>query len=51
MRAFNPKFEVKTMFPSYYIYVILKFVEKQSSSTCIPWDTKQPAQYVVAAYF
>ena len=32
MRAFNPKFEVITLFPNYYIYVILTLIDKQSSS-------------------
>ena len=50
MGAFNPKFQVITLFPNLYIHVILTLIDKQSSSTGLPWNTKQPAQYVVMAY-
>ena len=51
MRYFIPKFEVTTMYPNVYIYVILTLIDKQSSSTGLPLNTKQPAHYVIMANF
>ena len=40
MRAFNTTFEAITFLPNLNIYVILTLIDKQSSSTGIPWSTK-----------
>ena len=36
------KSEVIALFPNQYIYVILTRIDKQCSSTCTSWNTKQP---------